>query len=208
MSVNKLLHRIVAVDYNEHATNAEINPQDETTAKIHEYTHGICSDPMAILAIVFSALIHDVDHQGISNVQLAKEEPEMGEMYRQTSVAEQNSIDVAWDELMSPRFDNMRKFIFGTQGELLRFRQLLVNVVMATDIFDKTINDRRKERWERAFNPPQGATKQEINNLRATIVIEHIVSRPCPKLSLIRRSFEFTDHSHPFILFLLISDPS
>ena len=94
MSVNKLLHRIVAVDYNEHATNAEIDAEssDGTTAKIHEYTHGICSDPMAIFAIVFSALIHDVDHQGISNVQLAKEEPAMGELYRDTSVAEQVSF--------------------------------------------------------------------------------------------------------------------
>ena len=87
-----------------------------------------------------------------------------------------NSIDVAWDELMSPRFDTLRKFIFGTQGELLRFRQLIVNVVMATDIFDKEINDRRKERWARAFNPPEGASKEEVNDLRGTIVIEHIVS--------------------------------
>ena len=77
---------------------------------------------------------------------------------------------------MSPRFDILRKFIFGTQGELLRFRQLIVNVVMATDIFDKEINDRRKERWARAFNPPEGASKEEVNDLRGTIVIEHIVS--------------------------------
>jgi 3'5'-cyclic nucleotide phosphodiesterase len=91
--VNKLLHRIVAVDYHNNVSSDDGDfAVEETTEMIHEYTHGICSDPMAIFAIVFSALIHDVDHQGISNVQLSKEEPLMGANYRNTSVAEQNSL--------------------------------------------------------------------------------------------------------------------
>jgi hypothetical protein len=59
MATNKLLKRIVAPDIaTEKAKSADI------ASEIHNYTHGINSDPLTILAIVFSALIHDVDHRG------------------------------------------------------------------------------------------------------------------------------------------------
>ena len=57
-----------------------------------DYTHGICSDPLTIFAIVYSALIHDLDHQGVSNTQLMKEDPVMAQMYQEKSVAEQHSL--------------------------------------------------------------------------------------------------------------------
>ena len=90
MSVNKLICRVVTPDLNEYHEDP-----NEVAARIHNFTHGITSDPLAILALVFSALIHDVDHQGVSNLQLSKEEPEMGEHYHQKSIAEQNSLDVS-----------------------------------------------------------------------------------------------------------------
>jgi hypothetical protein len=173
MTANKLLSRIVAPDLTTEELEMMKKGRDELMAHhIHNFTHGINSDPMAIFAITFSALIHDVDHQGISNVQLAKEEPAMGERYRHKSLAEQNSLDVAWDILMMTQFDELRKCIFGTEVELRRFRQLVVNVVLATDIFDKELNDSRKNRWERAFsdNPDEN-----VDDLQATIVIEHII---------------------------------
>ena len=43
---------------------------------------------------------------------------------------------------------------------------------MATDIFDKELNDLRKKRWDKAFSTD---TPPNVNNLRATIVIEHII---------------------------------
>lgn len=64
----------------------------------------------------------------------------------------------------------------------MRFRQLIVNVVLATDIFDKELNDLRKRRWERAFSYGVGVgveTSTQSTTLdsdrRATIVIEHII---------------------------------
>ena len=176
MSVNKLLSRVVTPDIAA-PNNFETlrRGRDEVAAEIHNFTHGITSDPMAVFAIVFAALIHDVDHQGISNAQLIKEEPTMGELYRNKSVAEQNSLDVAWDILMSPRFKELRKYVFGTQSELLKFRQLIVNVVLATDIFDKELGQLRRDRWERAFNDDGSLSGTVINNLRATIVMEHII---------------------------------
>jgi len=106
-------------------------------------------------------------------MQLAVEEPRMAEMYRNKSIAEQNSLDLSWDILMQDTFSNLRAFVFSTQHELMRFRQLIVNIVLATDIFDKELNDLRKKRWELAFSSEDGDTNK--NDLRATIVLEHII---------------------------------
>jgi hypothetical protein len=64
--------------------------------------------------------------------------------------------------------------LFATKAELLRFRQVIVNVVLATDIFDKELNDLRKKRWTKAFSVHEAST-EDFGNLRATIVIEHII---------------------------------
>ena len=175
MSVSKLLGRVVSPELTSVQGELVVDPRarNHMAAQIHNFTHGLTSDPLANLALVFTALIHDVDHLGVSNVQLAREQPELAEYYRNKSIAEQNSFDIAWDLLMDDRFKKLREYIFGTQAELLRFRQLIVNMVLATDIFDKDFNQLRKDRWERAFhqNLPDSVTK----DLRATIVMEHII---------------------------------
>ena len=119
-----------------------------------------------------------VDHQGVSNTQLAEENPDLAKMYDKKSIAEQNSLDLAWDLLMEERFGNLRHCLFASNAELLRFRQLIVNVVLATDIFDKELNDLRRNRWKRAFSGEQmeeQSTTNDHNDLKATIVIEHII---------------------------------
>lgn len=88
-------------------------------------------------ACAFAALIHDVDHTGVPNAQLVKENAEVAELYNNRSVAEQNSIELAWNLLMEEDFSNLRYAIAESMEELKRFRQLLVNAVMATDIVDK-----------------------------------------------------------------------
>ena len=175
MSVSKLLGRVVSPELSSlHGESvSDRRARNHVAAQIHDFTHGLTSDPLASLALVFTALIHDVDHLGVSNVQLAIEQPELAKYYRHKSVAEQNSLDIAWDLLMTDRFKMIRQYIFETQAELLRFRQLIVNMVLATDIFDKDFNQLRKDRWHRAFhgNLPDSVTK----DLRATIIMEHII---------------------------------
>jgi len=61
MAVHKFLKRIVAPDISHDCDAAK-----DIASKIHAYTHGINSDPLTILAILFSALVHDADHQGVS----------------------------------------------------------------------------------------------------------------------------------------------
>ena len=169
LQVEKFLQRIEApdLDLDElHQENAS-----KLASQLHDYTHGLTTDPMTPLAILFSALIHDVDHRGCSNSQLEKEEKKMAKTYKGKSTAEQNSLDISWGLFMSPMCKDLRASMFASQSELKRFRQLLVNVVLATDIFDKELNGARKARWNKAFSS-DGASHAD---LRATIVIEHII---------------------------------
>jgi hypothetical protein len=177
MSVEKFITRIVNPDIDEQdiIANPDLDDKDLKSAEgiasiLHDYTHGINSDPLTLLAIVFSALIHDTDHRGVSNVQLCKEDEAMAALYRSKSVAEQNSLDIAWSVLMQEEYAELRATLFATRADLLRFRQAVVNIVLATDIFDKELNDLRKARWDRAFGDDEVG-----HDLRATIVIEHIM---------------------------------
>ena len=118
MSVIKLMSRIAAPS---HLDGAE-------SQALHDHTYGITSDPLTQFACAFSALIHDVDHVGVSNAQLVKEGVPLAFRYSERSVAEQNSLDLSWDLLMCSDYKMLRGFLFPTQTELVRFRQLVVNV--------------------------------------------------------------------------------
>jgi 3'5'-cyclic nucleotide phosphodiesterase len=176
MSVGKLLKRIVSPDLDTKTVTEGGNQRIDQI--LHNFTYGINSDPLAQFAIHFAALIHDVDHRGCSNVQLMKEQPHIGTKYRNTSVAEQNSLDVSWSLLMSSQFNQLRTELFGTQSELIRFRQLIVNFVLATDIFDKEWNERRRQRWDATFSPDDkksNVSACHLVDMKATIVLEHII---------------------------------
>jgi hypothetical protein len=142
---------------------------------MHERTYGITSDPLTQFAVVFSALIHDVDHRGLPNFLLVKEDPELAAAYKNRSVAEQNSVDLAWDRLMEPEFDELRACIYSSTSELERFRQTVVNAVMATDIFDKEFGELRKRRWDRCFHTHQEQRTPDDIHRKATVVIEHLI---------------------------------
>ena len=210
MSTVKLLTRIVApttIDYD------DMCYKDKENSKLHDHTYGIVSststnslissvlcskwllfvhskitqtsDPLTQFACVLSALIHDVDHMGVPNAQLVKSDCELARMYGNKSVAEQNSVDLAWDLLMEPAYDSLRKCIYKTKAELGRFRQLVVNSVMATDIVDKELGALRRQRWEKAFAKTSSSNNATIDdseqssrddiNRKATIVIEHLI---------------------------------
>ena len=81
MSVIKLMSRIVAP--------AELDGRagKKAAVALHDHTYGITSDPLTRFACAFSALIHDVDHVGVSNAQLVKEESPLAAQYNDRSVA-------------------------------------------------------------------------------------------------------------------------
>jgi hypothetical protein len=126
---------------------------------------------------VFAALIHDVDHTGLPNTQLVKEKTIIASAYKGKSIAEQNSVDVAWALLMDDNFSAIRRIIYSNGDELKRFRQLVVNSVMATDILDKDLKVLRNSRWDRAFQESAAVPEnmRDTVNRKATIVIEHLI---------------------------------
>lgn len=141
MSVTKLLGRIVTPEQHEATTEAEL----------HDSTYGIASDPLTRFAVVLSALIHDADHSGVPNAQLVNEQASVARAYNNRSPAEQNSLDICWTLLLQDSFCNLRKAIYSNVEEFTRFRKLMVNTVLATDIVDKQLKSLRNARWEKAF---------------------------------------------------------
>ena len=169
-STAKLLSRITAPDFV--PTDDE---NDDAEKQLHDHAYGITSDPLTQFTCIFAALIHDVDHSGVPNSQLIKEKASIAIVYKDKCVAEQNSVDLAWNLLMGEGFIDLRRCIYQTGSEFKRFRQLLVNAVMATDIMDKDLKVLRNSRWEKAFNGNQEEHGEESVNRKATIVIEHLI---------------------------------
>ena len=97
---------------------------------------------------------------------------------------------------MQDEYKGLRDCIYTTADEFKRCRQILVNIVLATDIMDKELGAARKKRWEVAFaNSNNGTTTQSSPsspdnddvsahdsdtdemaiNRKATIVLEHLI---------------------------------
>ena len=100
---------------------------------------------------------------------------------------------------MDPMYSNLQKAIYQNEAELRRFRQLVVNMILATDIFDKDMKSIREQRWDKAFHAyddqchddgkkkdddvqKQASTRSvastalnQVINLKATVVIEHLI---------------------------------
>jgi 3'5'-cyclic nucleotide phosphodiesterase len=164
MSVMKLLGRI---------TNSTDADQASATMERQFY-----SDPLLQFGCVLSALVHDIDHQGVSNMQLVQEGHKLASRYNNKAVAEQNSIDIAWTMFMSAEYSQFRKAVCPCDHQLRRLRQLLINSIIATDIVDKDLKEDRNSRWEKAFLSDQSmlsVDSRQIMNRRTTLVLEHLI---------------------------------
>ena len=167
LAANKLVSRMTSSEY-------------LSSLELYQVTYGISADPLTQFAIVFAALIHDLGHTGVSNAQLVLEAHELSEKFKNKSVAEQHAVSLAWNLLMQPRYKRLRSCIYKTNAERKRFRQVLINAVMATDIADRGVNQMRAKKWDKAFNENDDLarsgvmTRDEINR-KATAVIESLM---------------------------------
>lgn len=176
MSSAKMLKRIAKpeeVNYS-HSNAADL------AQELHDASYGISSDPLTQLAVLMSALIHDAGHTGVPNGQLAKEHPHFTAKYGVKSLAEQRSLEMSLELLDAPCYANLRACLFPLDTELQRFRQLVINIVLATDIFDKDLGELRKARWTKAFgdsDSPKNCLHEDgyVSDRRATIVLEHVM---------------------------------
>jgi class 3 adenylate cyclase len=181
ISMDKMLQKISMpsnADKNYLGFNGKRTTAEELASELDSRSFGIASDPLTEFSLMLSALIHDVDHTGISNYQLIKEACPIADLYKNKSVAEQNSVDIAWWLLMTPNFSALRKAIFSDATEKRRFRQVFVNSVIATDILDRDLKVHIDRRWDKAFRKNKIAKIPEtvrLKEVQATAVIEHVM---------------------------------
>ena len=168
---------------NKGESGRDISSHSETTSEltlVKDYTNDITDCPLTQFAVVYAALIHDVDHAGVSNDQLIKEGARIASIYNNKSVAENHSFNLAFGFLMQPEFEDLLACICGTpeikESELERFSKVLQNAVLATDVFDKELKAERDARWSNVFGSETTQEDAEVlNYLRAQIVLEHMI---------------------------------
>lgn len=147
MTAKKLLTRLIL-------ESSGLPPEEK-----HKATFGIVSDPLSQFALVFAALI-----AGMGFMEEGSDE--LSAKYNKRCVWLQNSLDLAWNQLMQPEFEDLRAAICADEDELKHFRQILVKAVLATDYMDNELEERRKIRWDKAF----GDASDDMN-LKGTIAV-------------------------------------
>lgn len=148
----------------------------EIAKEVDQKTFSIGSDPLVQFTLVFAALVHDVDHVGISNQQLIKESSPIASLYKNRSVSEQNAVDISWWLLMTNDYEDLRSAIYTDTAEMRRFRQCLVNSVIATDILDRNMKDHRDYNWNKCFvRLTHFMDWEEKRNLQATVIAEAVM---------------------------------
>lgn len=116
-----------------------------------DFSFGIGQDPRILFAMVFTALIHDVGHTGVPNSVLVEEEDELAILHNDVSVAEQNSLQVAFSMLQKDEFAQLKRCICPTPEERKFFRKNVICMVMVTDISDQERIQIVASRWNAAF---------------------------------------------------------
>jgi len=78
-------------------------------------------DPLARFSLVLAAIVHHAAHEGVPNAQLNKEADDMALAYNFKSVAEQNSLDIAWGLLVREDYKDLRRTIYTRKEDLERW---------------------------------------------------------------------------------------
>lgn len=125
-------------------------------------SYGLRRDALALTALIFAAVIHDVEHQGVPNRQLTAEDDELAVLYNDQSIAENRSLCVGFFELLKPDYELLRKTLFKTRDEYLTFRRHVVNLVLNTDIASPERTQLFKSKWKEAF-PPEDSNKRRLS---------------------------------------------
>ncbi|XP_020795243.2 cAMP-specific 3',5'-cyclic phosphodiesterase 4B-like isoform X1 [Boleophthalmus pectinirostris] len=108
-------------------------------ADVAQSTHALLSTPaldavftdLEILAAIFAAAIHDVDHPGVSNQFLINTNSELALMYNDESVLENHHLAVGFKLLQE---DNCDIFQNLTKKQRQTLRRMVIEMVLATDM--------------------------------------------------------------------------
>uniref|UniRef100_A0A672IQ38 Phosphodiesterase n=1 Tax=Salarias fasciatus TaxID=181472 RepID=A0A672IQ38_SALFA len=108
-------------------------------ADVAQSTHTLLSTPaldavftdLEILAAIFAAAIHDVDHPGVSNQFLINTNSELALMYNDESVLENHHLAVGFKLLQE---DNCDIFQNLSKKQKQTLRRMVIDMVLATDM--------------------------------------------------------------------------
>uniref|UniRef100_A0AAY4E3N1 Phosphodiesterase n=1 Tax=Denticeps clupeoides TaxID=299321 RepID=A0AAY4E3N1_9TELE len=108
-------------------------------ADVAQSTHILLSTPaldavftdLEILAAIFTAAIHDVDHPGVSNQFLINTNSELALMYNDESVLENHHLAVGFKLLQEENCDIFQNL---TKKQRQSLRKMVIDMVLATDM--------------------------------------------------------------------------
>ncbi|XP_029706401.1 cAMP-specific 3',5'-cyclic phosphodiesterase 4C-like [Takifugu rubripes] len=108
-------------------------------ADVTQSTHVLLSTPaldavftdLEVLAALFAAAIHDVDHPGVSNQFLINTNSELALMYNDESVLENHHLAVGFKLLHQENCDIFQNL---TKRQRQSLRKLVIDIVLATDM--------------------------------------------------------------------------
>ena len=140
---------------------------------------GLRNDPFKLLALAFAALIHDVEHQGIPNRQLAQEKDRLAVLYNDQSIAENWSLYIAFSDFLQDEFAVLRQVLFTKRSgednaavdksenieigeKYLSFRKAVINLVLNTDIASPERTQISKSKWKEAFGDPFETVERKV----------------------------------------------
>lgn len=177
LSANKLIDILLTCTYIDGSRETKhkcqpcsASPKDRTAETFERFlnTFGISEDPLIHFGLVFSALVHDVEHKGLPNAQLIKEQDKLSAIYINKSIAEQHSIAVAFSILAEPCFKELRETIWTSKHEYAKFRNLVVNLILATDISSPERTAIGRDKWNTAFaKDPELVRKSGVHRRRS-----------------------------------------
>ena len=95
----------------------------------------IDEDPLNSFCLVFSALVHDAGHTGMSNKILKDTQHPLSTKYNEdVPIAERESISIALEILFRPGFDTLRSAILPDVLDKILFTKTIFQGILVTDI--------------------------------------------------------------------------
>lgn len=153
ISANKLLDLMLSSQHSSpSAPSSSSSSPPPRKQSLQPPTFGLRKDPLALFALFFAALIHDVHHSGVTNRQLVQEAGPDSILYNDNSIQEQRSLTLAFDELLQPqKYPQFYALLFPTETDYRRFRILVIDAVLSTDIASPEQAQISKSKWKEAF---------------------------------------------------------
>ena len=120
-------------------------------------------------AMLYSAIIHDYGHEGVTNMQLVKEGHPLSVKYDNISVAENFSIEAGLALLEKEEFNFLGDF---TVKEFFKFKFLVKTIVLATDIGNRDRVQKIYADTKAAVEAHNNKATEEKDELRIDINVE------------------------------------